>query len=319
MADRASRRGRLPVAVRGVRARSVRVRRFRTCPACSRPQSSLAEGPIAKAATIVPGDPTRSAAAAHPLLVDPDARREHVHALAEAARGSPGSVRRRRWSRSIARRRPRPVRVAASLSRDAVARERELTAAHQEVVQMLIDERELVLRDYESLLAEVGAGRSLVGPHGSLPEDLQRALLALSARPALSRPLYGLAAGCRDRTHRDSGRATPVSPRLIAATTSAWRRPRVMGDIVKAPRSDVPGAGAPPVRSPHRYTLSAMTASSQTALPDSGAGSARGPQALPDPRGAQPHPEGAGAASAASLTPRRPARAKGHLLRGRTG
>jgi hypothetical protein len=88
-----------------------------------------------------------------------------------------------------------PVRVAASSSRDAVARERELTAAHQEVVQMLIDERELVLGDYETLLAEVGAGRSLVGPHGSLPEDLQRALLALSARPALSRPLYGFAAG----------------------------------------------------------------------------------------------------------------------------
>ncbi len=157
--------------------------------------SSLAEGPIAKAATIVPGDPTRSAAAAHPLLIDPDARAEHVRTLAEAARGLT-------WERAatamVAIYREAagaPVRVAASLSRDAVARERELSAAHQEVVQMLIDERELVLRDYETLLAEVGAGRSLVGPHGSLPEDLQRALLALSARPALSRPLYGLAAG----------------------------------------------------------------------------------------------------------------------------
>jgi glycosyltransferase involved in cell wall biosynthesis len=157
--------------------------------------SSLAEGPIAKAATIVPGDPTRSAVAAHPLLVDPDARAEHVRTLAEAARGLT-------WERSAAamveiyrEAAAAPVRVAASLSRDAVARERELTAAHQEVVQMLIDERELVLHDYKTLLAEVGAGRSLVGPQGSLPEDLQRALLALSARPALSRPLYGFAAG----------------------------------------------------------------------------------------------------------------------------
>jgi glycosyltransferase involved in cell wall biosynthesis len=156
--------------------------------------SSLAEGPIAKAATIIPGDPARSAAAAHPLLVDPDARAEHVRTLAGAARGLT-------WERAATamveiyrEAAGAPVRVTASLSRDAVARERELTAAHQEVVQMLIDERELVLHDYETLLTEVGAGRSLVGPHGSLPEDLQRALLALSARPALSRPLYGFAA-----------------------------------------------------------------------------------------------------------------------------
>jgi glycosyltransferase involved in cell wall biosynthesis len=158
-------------------------------------RSSLAEGPIAQAATLLPEDPVRSAAAAYPLLVDPDARAAHVHALAEAAHGLT-------WERAatamiaIYRETVRaPVRVAATLSRDAVARERELAAAHQTVVQMLIDERELVLRDYETLLAEVGAGRSLVGPHGSLPEDLQRGLLALSAHPTLSRPLYGLSAG----------------------------------------------------------------------------------------------------------------------------
>jgi glycosyltransferase involved in cell wall biosynthesis len=158
-------------------------------------RSSLAEGPIAKAATIVPEDPVRSAAAAHPLLVDSDTRAAHVRALAEAARGLT-------WERAATatveiyrEAAPAPVRVAATLSRDAVARERELTAAHQEVVQMLIDERELVLRDYNELLADVGAGRGLVGPSGSLPENLQRALLALSAHPALSRPLYGLAAG----------------------------------------------------------------------------------------------------------------------------
>ena len=158
-------------------------------------QSSLADGPIAAAATIVPWDPVPSAAAAYPLLVDPAERARHVRTLADAARGLT-------WERTatamveIYREAVRaPVRVAATLSRDAVAREQELTAAHQAVVQMLIDERELVLHDYDELLAEVGAGRSLVGPRGSLPEDLQRALLALSAHSALSQPLYGLAAG----------------------------------------------------------------------------------------------------------------------------
>ncbi|MGA8364215.1 MAG: glycosyltransferase [Solirubrobacteraceae bacterium] len=158
-------------------------------------RSSLAEGPIAKAATIVPEDPVRSAAAAYRLLVDPDARAVHVRALVAATQGLT-------WERAatamieIYREAVRaPARVAATLSRDAVARERELSATHREVVQMLIDERELVLHDYNALLADVGAGRSLVGPRGALPEDLQRALLALSAHPALSRPLYGLAAG----------------------------------------------------------------------------------------------------------------------------
>jgi glycosyltransferase involved in cell wall biosynthesis len=158
-------------------------------------QSSLADGPIALAATIVPWDPVSSAAAAYALLTDPTERARHLKALTDAARGLT-------WDRAATamveiyrEAAPARVRVAATLSRDAVARERELTAAHQEIVQMLIDERELVLRDYETLLAEVGAGRSLVGPRGSLPDDLQRALLAFSARPALSRPLYGAAAG----------------------------------------------------------------------------------------------------------------------------
>jgi glycosyltransferase involved in cell wall biosynthesis len=172
--------------------------------------SSLAEGPIAEAATILPEDPVRSAAATYPLLVDPDARAAHVRALAEAAHGLT-------WERAaramieIYRETVRaPVRVAATLSRDAVARERELTAAHRAVVRMLIDERELVLHDYDELLAEVGAGRSLVGPSGSLPEDLQRALLALSAHPVLSRPVYGVAAGAF---------------RLVRAVARAVRRP----------------------------------------------------------------------------------------------
>ncbi len=159
------------------------------------PQSSLAEGAVARAATIVPWDPVQSAAAAHILLTDPAARARHVQLLADAARELT-------WERTaeamvdIYREAVlAPVRDAATLSRDAVQRERQLTAAHEAVVQMLIDERELVLGDYDKLLAEVGPARSLVGPDGSLPEDVQRALLALGAHPTMSRPLYGLAAG----------------------------------------------------------------------------------------------------------------------------
>jgi glycosyltransferase involved in cell wall biosynthesis len=158
------------------------------------PCSSLAEGEVGKAATIVPWDPTQSAAEAYVLLTDSGARTSHVQMLADATRELT-------WERTalatveIYREAAlAPVRVAATLSRDAVAREEELNTAHQAVVQKLIDERELVLSDYNKLLAEVGPARRLIGEHGALPEDLQHALLALSARPALSRPLYGLAA-----------------------------------------------------------------------------------------------------------------------------
>ena len=48
---------------------------------------------------------------------------------------------------------------------------------------------------YDELNAEVGFGLSLIGPRGALPEGLQRALLALNARPALSRPLFAVLSG----------------------------------------------------------------------------------------------------------------------------
>ncbi len=158
-------------------------------------QSSLAEGAMGEAATIVPGDPVQSAEAAFALLSDPQARARHVQLLADAARELT-------WERAAAatveayREAARaPVREASMLSRDAIARERRLTSVHhKEVAQRLIDERELVLSDYNRLLAEVGPARSLIGEHGSLPEDVQHALLALSAHPALSRSLYGLLA-----------------------------------------------------------------------------------------------------------------------------
>jgi glycosyltransferase involved in cell wall biosynthesis len=155
------------------------------------PQSSLAEAAPEGTATIVPWDPVSSAAAVRPLLADGEARARHVQALSAAAHELT-------WTKAAAsmvevygEAAAAPVRDAATLSRDAVARELGLTAAHQATVRTLIDERERVLRDYEELIAAVGPARSLIGPEGALPEDLQRGLLALSARPTMSRPLYG--------------------------------------------------------------------------------------------------------------------------------
>ncbi len=83
------------------------------------------------------------------------------------------------------------MRDAATLSRDTAERESRLSFVDQAAAKRLLVEREHAQRMYDELNAEVGFGLSLIGPHGSLPESLQRALLALSARPALSRPLFG--------------------------------------------------------------------------------------------------------------------------------
>jgi hypothetical protein len=84
-----------------------------------------------------------------------------------------------------------PGRPPATLSRDAVKREARLSVEHELEAAQLVREREHAQRMYEDLNAEVGFGLSLIGPHGTLPEPMQRALLAISARPALSRPLFG--------------------------------------------------------------------------------------------------------------------------------
>jgi glycosyltransferase involved in cell wall biosynthesis len=157
-------------------------------------QSSLAEIAPARTATILPWDPTQSAAAAHALLTDADTRKRQIEALTTAADGLTWAVAAVSMVEVYREAALAPVRVAATLSRDAVEHERKSIAIHEAVVAKLIDERELVLRDYDELIAELGPGRGLVGTRGTLPEDLQRALLALSARPALSRPLYSVVA-----------------------------------------------------------------------------------------------------------------------------
>jgi glycosyltransferase involved in cell wall biosynthesis len=168
-------------------------------------QSSLAETVPKGIATILPWNATASADAVHALLCDEQARALHVEALGAAARELTWSATANAMVEVYREAATAPLREAASLSRDAVDRERTLSAGHAGVVQTLIGERELVLRDYTELLAELGPGRALVGRHGALPQNLQRALLALSARPALSRPLYGwlsaVYAGLRRASH----------------------------------------------------------------------------------------------------------------------
>jgi hypothetical protein len=82
------------------------------------------------------------------------------------------------------------VRDAASLSRDTAERESRLSFVDQAAARRLLAEREHAQRMYDELNAEVGFGLGLIGPHGSLPEGLQRALLTLSSHPWLSRPLF---------------------------------------------------------------------------------------------------------------------------------
>ncbi len=170
------------------------------------PQASLAEVAPASTAAIVPWDVEQSAVRVHALLSDPAARASQVQELAGRARPLTWASAAEALVEVYREALLAPVRDAATLSRDAMDRERRVTALHEATVQMLE-------RRYETLVAEVGPARSLIGPRGALPDDLQRALLALSTRPALSRPLFGAparafaAARAVDRARRRMRRA----------------------------------------------------------------------------------------------------------------
>jgi glycosyltransferase involved in cell wall biosynthesis len=154
-------------------------------------QSSLAEIVPVEAAAIVPWDELQSAEAAYVLIADPVARSQQVQALAQIANGLTWARTASAMVETYRAAAASPLRVSATLSRDAVERERVLTAAFDDAVEQLIAEREHETLSYDELKAEIGPGQSLIGPRGTLPENLQGALLALSARPALSRPLFG--------------------------------------------------------------------------------------------------------------------------------
>lgn len=157
-------------------------------------QSSLAEIAPPGTATILPWDPLASAESAHRLLTDPEARTRHVESLAAVARKLTWAAAADAMVDVYRQAAAGPPRAAARLARDAAEREGELLARHRADVERLIGERELVLRDYYELIDQLGPGRGLVGDEGSLPTEVQHALLALSARPALARPLYATGA-----------------------------------------------------------------------------------------------------------------------------
>jgi glycosyltransferase involved in cell wall biosynthesis len=155
------------------------------------PQASLAEVAPEGTAAIVPWDAVASAERTHALLTDDAARERHVVALAARARSLTWSAAAAAMVEIYREAADAPVRDSATLSRDLVKREARLSVQHEEEVAQLIGEREHAKRMYDALNAEVGFGLGLIGPNGALPEGLQRALLAISARPALSRPLFG--------------------------------------------------------------------------------------------------------------------------------
>ena len=154
------------------------------------PQASLAETAPEGTATIVPWDAAASAVRAFELLSSADARERHVRALAGRAESFTWDAAAAAMIEIYRQAAAAPVRASATLSRDLVAREAQLSARHREVVTRLSDELEQWRRGYETLRHEAGFGLSLIGPRGSLPENVQRALLALSARPALARPIF---------------------------------------------------------------------------------------------------------------------------------
>jgi glycosyltransferase involved in cell wall biosynthesis len=156
-------------------------------------QSSLADTLPPQSAAIVPWDESESAARAHELLTDASAGGQQVRLLRAVANGFRWEDTARSTIEVYRDALVAPVREAAVLGRDEVSREhemRELILAHDALVARLVREREHAQQMYDDLNREVGFSLSLIGPNGSLPDEVQRALLALSAKPGLSNPLY---------------------------------------------------------------------------------------------------------------------------------
>ncbi len=159
------------------------------------PWASLAEAAPEGTATIVPWDAAASAAATHALLTDADVRERHIAALAARARELTWDAAAAAMVEIYREAAGTPVREAATLSRDLTTREARLSVQHDVEVRQLVSEREHAQRMYDELNAEVGSGLALIGPNGALPDGIQRALLALTARPALSGPLFAAVTG----------------------------------------------------------------------------------------------------------------------------
>ncbi|HUB73894.1 MAG TPA: glycosyltransferase [Solirubrobacteraceae bacterium] len=167
---------------------------LRGVPTLFAPQASLADVLPAETATIVPWDVERSAERAAALLGDAGRRQAQLDALREVAASLTWQATAQATLEVYGETIVAPMREAAAMSRDELRRERELRAlveAQDALVAQLTEERRHAQKMYDDLNREAGFALGLIGPRGSLPEDAQRALLALSAAPRLSRPLFG--------------------------------------------------------------------------------------------------------------------------------
>ncbi len=166
------------------------------------PQSSLAEVLPAELADVVRWDVDATAERTHRLLVDEGARQHQVERIAAQGRRLTWEAAADATLAAYGEALISPVRESAVLSRDELDREHELhelVADQDALVELLATERDHAKTMYDELHAEVGFGLSLIGPNGALPEDAQRALLALDAHPGIGGPLSARRARCSGR------------------------------------------------------------------------------------------------------------------------
>ncbi len=163
-------------------------------------QTSLAEVLPAAAATLAPWDEERSAANAHRLLAAGEERERHVATVRAAGEHLTWAAAAEQTLAAYGEAAVAPIREAAALGRDELAREverRELIDAHDALVRRLVAELGHAQAEFaraEAAYVALGPSRGLIGPAGAVPEDGQRALLALTARPRLSRPVFAAVA-----------------------------------------------------------------------------------------------------------------------------
>ncbi|MGH2713564.1 MAG: glycosyltransferase, partial [Thermoleophilaceae bacterium] len=153
------------------------------------PQASLAEVLPAEAALLVQWDEEVSAERVLPLLTASPERTAHVELLRRAA-GALSS-----WDDHAAA-------LIEVYERALSLPEREARAVAHEAV-----EREVELARWRELEEEFGPdGFSLIRPGGYLPQDIQRALLAVATRPRMRAPLFALLRAFYRAGHEARGR-----------------------------------------------------------------------------------------------------------------
>ena len=149
-------------------------------------QSSLAELLPVELATLDGWNLEHAGALAAMLLKDDAERERHVQTLRRTAREFRWELCAERTIEAYHRTLRSTARSSARQAWEALEREREIVRLDQAVAE--------IRAKHETFLEAVGAdGLALVGPDGLLSDADRRALLALAARPGLSRPVFAVA------------------------------------------------------------------------------------------------------------------------------